>query len=134
VSVLLDTGVLVAFVHADDPLHAKARRAIVAASDGKWGRPWTSDYILAEAFNLLRQRIRREEVADRLTALVFGRPGVPLLVASVLRVNGVLRVNAAAFASAHERYYRNWTAGRHHRDLRRWIPALGGRGPLITSS
>jgi hypothetical protein len=105
VSAFLDTGVLVAFVNADDPLHPRARRAIVAASEGAWGQPWTSDYVLAEGYNFLRRRVKRQEVADALSALVLGRPGhAPL-------VRDVLRVNAGVFASAREQYFRHWSAG-----------------------
>lgn len=88
---------------------------------GEWKGVHTSDYVIAEALNFVRAKIRRREAADALLDLIFGRPDTPPLVTSVLRVH------SARFAAALELYRRNFDRGLSFTD---WttITAMEGEG------
>jgi predicted nucleic acid-binding protein len=72
---------------------------------GEHGRAVTSDYVLAEALNFVRQRVKSEAVARTLDGDVFGRAGHRPIVRDVLRVHG------GVFASALDAYRTRWKAG-----------------------
>lgn len=95
---------IVAAANADDARHADARRILRSVVAGRHGAPVTSDYVLAEAFNFLRQRVPGRRVADEARGIVFGRPGVRPLTEDVLRVSGPV------FAASLERYLGTWPA------------------------
>lgn len=101
----MDTGVLLAYVHASDPLHADALRIVADMLQGAHGQPYTSDYVLTEAFNFVRARVPRKQVAERLSTVAFGGPSTPALTPDILRVHGDV------FAAAHRRYLDRWNAG-----------------------
>lgn len=99
----LDTSVLLASVLRDDPGHERAVGIFEDAA--RWRGLHTSDHVLAETLNFVRQKVRRREVAESVVALVFGSPGEPPLVDSVLRVHG------ARFAAALDRYRSEFDKG-----------------------
>ncbi len=79
-SVLLDTGVLFAFLNADDERHADARRIIAAIAEGRHGSPYVSDHVVNELFTLIRAKTRNphlETAAKRL--LPLPQPELPNL-------------------------------------------------------
>lgn len=94
----LDTGVILAAVLPRDPDHQAAVRIMRSLADGEWTAAYTSDFVLAEAFNFLRMKVKRADTAEALRGLVFGIEGVPP------PVRGVLRVHAARFAAALDHY------------------------------
>lgn len=96
---------LVAAANADDVRHARARRLLADIVAGEHGAPCTSDFVLAETFNFVRQRIGRKAAAEEVKAVVFGRPAARPL------VEGVLRVSAPCLAASLERYLKKWPAG-----------------------
>ena len=71
-SVLLDTGVLFAFLNGDDERHPEARRIIAAVAEGRHGSPFVSDLVVHELFSLIRAKTRNphlETAAKRLLPL-----------------------------------------------------------------
>jgi len=96
IRLFVDTGVLLAAVLADDPGHAAARRILEDAD--RWRGFHTSDYVLAEGLNFIRQKVRRKDAADSFLALAFGTNEDPPIVDEVLRVHG------GRFAAALQRY------------------------------
>ena len=104
-SVFLDTGILVAYANADDPRHRDATAVVEDVLSGRHGDAFTSDYVLAEAFNFVRQRVKSAAVASALDGDVFGRAGTRPIVRDVLRVHGTV------FASARAQYLARWKAG-----------------------
>ena len=103
-SVLVDTGLLVAAVNGDDRLHKEGRATLERLTRGAWGQPFTSDFIVAEAFNFLRQRTRQPEAARGLATVVFGGPSVRPLVRSIFRVHSTV------LAPALQSYLGKWDA------------------------
>jgi len=101
----LDTGPLLAAVLPRDPDHSAARAILHRAADREWTSVQTSDFVLAEAFNFIRVKVKRVETAESLAALVFGADKVPPLVRSVARVH------AARFAAALDRYRKDFDRG-----------------------
>lgn len=99
----LDTGVLLASVLADDVNHERAVSMLEKA--GAWRGVHTSDYVLAEGLNFIRQKVRRPNAAESFLALAFGSNDEPALVDSVLRVHG------GRFAAALDRYRREFDRG-----------------------
>ncbi|MGQ0534981.1 MAG: type II toxin-antitoxin system VapC family toxin [Methanobacteriota archaeon] len=101
----LDTGVLLATVLPRDPDHEVAVGVLHRLGDGEWTSAFTTDYVLAEAFNFLRRKVRRRATAEALVSLVFGADDFVPVVASVLRVH------SGRFARALERYRREHDRG-----------------------
>lgn len=101
--VFLDTGVLLAAVLPDDPNHPDAVR-ILEASEG-WRSAQTSDHVVAEGLNFIRQKVRRRKVSEDLIGLVFGQEEKPPL------VDDVLRVHSGRSAAALDRYRREFDRG-----------------------
>lgn len=96
---------LVAFVNRDDAQHATARRLVAELARGSHGQLYTSDFVLAESLNFLRQRVRRAAVAETLVRMVMGDERTPPVVPELLRVHGT------RFAEALALYLRRWEAG-----------------------
>jgi predicted nucleic acid-binding protein len=99
----LDTSVLLAAIISKDAGHEEAVRILSRVS--QWGSVHTSDYVVAEALNYVRMKMKRAELAEKVVALTFGEDDEPPLVDSVLRVHG------ARFAAALERYRREFARG-----------------------
>lgn len=76
-TLVLDTSVLAAFLHAGDPHHAQARAIIRRVLAGKHGAPVTCDHVLDEGLTLLRRRPGREDISRRFAAMFFGDPNLP---------------------------------------------------------
>lgn len=101
--VLLDTGVLLAAVLPDDANHRDAVRILESSAD--WRSAQTSDHVVAEGLNFIRQKVRRRKVSEDFVGLVFGHDGkVPV-------VDDVLRVHSGRFAAALERYRAEFDRG-----------------------
>lgn len=100
----LDTGVLVGYANRDDPQHEAARDLLRAVVAGAHGDAFTSDYVLAEAFNFIRQRVKSETVARALDGDVFGHRDAPPV------VRDVFRVHSTVFAAARQQYLEQWKA------------------------
>lgn len=83
-SVLVDTGVLVAFLNERDARHARAKELVEALMGGRHGTPFVSDYILDEAYTLLRVRTGRLDLLSRLWDLLRFRDREGLLVLEFL--------------------------------------------------
>lgn len=101
-SVLLDTGVLFAFLNKDDARHGEAIELLRRVATGSLGAPFTSDYVVDELFTLIRARTksRRLEEAAR-SLLPLPEPG--------LRGLEILPV-------ARDRLVSVWEAFARHRD------------------
>lgn len=70
-TVLLDTGVLVAWINPSDPLHARAAAVVKQAMTGRLGQALSTDTVLDEGLTLLRRRPGRKEVSERFASLFF---------------------------------------------------------------
>lgn len=68
-TILLDTGVIFAFLNEDDELHGEAKDMFLRIAHGELGAPMVSDWVIAELLNLIRSRNLNpelEEAAKRL--------------------------------------------------------------------
>lgn len=101
----LDTGVFVALVHKGDKKHDAARQLLDQIAEGHFSGVYTSDYVLAEAWNFIRMKIRKREAAEAVSRLAFGASNAPPLVTDVLRVHG------HRFAAALARYRTEFQRG-----------------------
>lgn len=101
----LDTGPLLAAVLPRDPDHKAAVEILHRAVDGAWTSVHTSDFVVAEALNFIRMKVKRVETAQAIVALTFGSPEAPPL------VRAVSRVHATRFAAALDRYQRDFARG-----------------------
>ncbi len=75
-SVVLDTGPLVAYVNEQDPLHDRAVELVEAALAGHLGTPVSTDYVLDEALTLLAKKVHREDVSRAFAAWAWGQAPV----------------------------------------------------------
>lgn len=71
-TVLLDTSVLVAFLHAGDPQHTAADRLMTRVLRGELGVPVSCDYVLDEGLTVLRRKVGRREVSQKFAAMFTG--------------------------------------------------------------
>lgn len=85
--VFLDTGILIAAVLPRDPDHAAAVDVLHRLADREWMAAHTSDYVVTEALNFLRMKVKRKDTAEAMLSLVFGADDLRPVVASVLRVH-----------------------------------------------
>jgi uncharacterized protein len=99
----LDTGVLIAAVVTDDPHHEASAAILEGIGEGRWGRVATSDYVVAEALNFVRRKVRRMEALEAVVALAVGAPWARPV------VTDLARVHAGRFAAS-------WDAMRRHHD------------------
>lgn len=100
--VFLDTGILLALVLPGDPDHAAALRLLESSEN--WRSLWTSDYVVAEGLDFLRQKVKRRKPAEDFIGLAFGAEGKA-------HVDDVLRVHSGRFAAALERYRNEFDRG-----------------------
>lgn len=76
-SVLVDTGVLYAHHDADASRHDHAVAAMDELLDGRFGRPYVSEYVYDEAVTLTRKRTGSFESASALSDRLLGRGRFP---------------------------------------------------------
>lgn len=76
-TVVLDTSILVAFLHAGEPAHARAREVMEAVMAGEHGLPVSLDAVLDEGLTLLARRPGRLEACRSFDALFFGDDALP---------------------------------------------------------
>jgi predicted nucleic acid-binding protein len=79
-SVLVDTGVLVAFLNERDSRHERAVELMRALMEGLHGTPFVSDYILDETYTFILTRTGRREYVERLWQLLRSNKSRGLLV------------------------------------------------------
>jgi hypothetical protein len=104
-STFLDTGVFVAFVNKRDRDHDRAVELVDELRRGRYGIPYTSDYVFDEAVTVALARTRRMSAALNVGALILGSKeyGTSAL-ARMLRVD-------------EETFYEAWKAFRAHKKL-----------------
>ena len=79
-SVFVDTGVFCAHHDVDADCHEDAVRVFDEILDGRYGQPYTSDYVLDEAITLTRARTGSFEAANSLAKRVCGTGPYPAVV------------------------------------------------------
>lgn len=104
-SLFLDTAVFIAAVSRRDPHHEAAKQLVHQLQEGAWSSAHTSDYVVAEALNYARSRLRRREAERAILRLVFGAHDFPPLTPEVFRVHG------GRFAKALQLYERYFDRG-----------------------
>lgn len=87
-SIFLDTGIFVAFVNKKDRDHNRAVELVDEMRRGRYGIPYTSDYVFDEAVTVALARTRRLQISLNAGALILGsrESGIPAL-ARMLRVD-----------------------------------------------
>lgn len=70
-TVFLDTGVLVAFSNQRDQRHERASELLEEIRTGRYGVPFTSDYVFDEAVTLALMRTGRGELAVGVGELIL---------------------------------------------------------------
>jgi len=78
-AVFVDTGVFVALRNADDELHARSKQLMKKALKGKFGRAYTSDYIIDEAVTTALVRTRRHDLAVDIGKYIIETPRITKL-------------------------------------------------------
>jgi predicted nucleic acid-binding protein len=101
----VDTGPLLAAVLPRDPDHDAAVAILRRATEGAWTSVHTSDFVLAEALNFIRMKVKRAQTAEALVTLAFGSDKFPPLFQSVSRVH------SARFAVALDHYQKEFGRG-----------------------
>ena len=100
-TIVLDTSVLVAFLHAGDPGHDHARAILRRVLAGEHGVPVTSDHVLDEGLTLLRRRPGREEVSRKFAAMFHGHEKLP----AFLRLHALDREGTRRAVALHFQRY-----------------------------
>ena len=85
ITVLIDTGVFVAFHNIRDENHEAALRLISAIACGEMGPALTTDYVFDESVTVTLIRTRRPELAISLGKLILGETTPPFI--EIARVN-----------------------------------------------
>lgn len=101
----LDTGVLLAAALPKDPDHAAAVAILHRVADGEWTTVHTSDYVVAEALNFVRMKVKRRGTAEVVLGLVLGSETALPVVEPLIRIHGV------RFARALELYRAEFERG-----------------------
>lgn len=109
-TLFLDTGVLVADVSPRDARHEEARSIFLRIADGEWSGVYVSDFVVAEALNFVRAKIRKKEAEVALLSPIFGGPGRPPVVTEVVRVHG------SRFAAALDLFHTRFDRGLSYTD------------------
>ena len=78
-AVFIDTGVFVALRNADDELHTRSKELIKQALKGKFGRVYTSDYVIDEAVTTALVRTRRHDLAVDIGKYIIESPRITKL-------------------------------------------------------
>jgi predicted nucleic acid-binding protein len=78
-AVFIDTGVFVALRNADDELHTRSKELIKQALKGKFGRAYTSDYVIDEAVTTALVRTRRHDLAVDIGKHIIESPRITKL-------------------------------------------------------
>ncbi len=104
-SILLDTGILHAFLNTRDRHHGEAKQILCDGLDGLYGRIHTTTFVVDEAFTLLHARGQGKEVSNRLAALVgLGGPNDPPPCMDIIEVDrSDVRRAVSLFARHHDR-------------------------------
>lgn len=76
-SVFIDTGVFFAQHDEDATRHTEAKRAMRTVLSGKFGQPYTSDYVFDEAVTLTRKRAGNYEAARSIGRRILGLDEYP---------------------------------------------------------
>ena len=76
-SVFVDTGVFFAHHDTDAERHADAVTAFDNLLEGKYGQPYTSDYVLDETVTLTRVRTGSFDAADTVASRILGEDPFP---------------------------------------------------------
>lgn len=91
-TILIDTGVFVAFSNKRDPNHSEALEIVKNVAANKYGTPYVSDYIFDEAVTTTLARTGRIDLAIDLGKMILEGPEHPFIV--------MLRVTEDLFADA----------------------------------
>lgn len=78
-AVFIDTGVFVALRNADDEFHTRSKELIEQALKGKFGRIFTSDYVIDEAVTTALVRTRRHDLAVDIGKYIIESPRITKL-------------------------------------------------------
>lgn len=101
----VDTGVLLAAALPRDPGHLAAVDMLRRLADGEWTSARTSNYVVAEALNFVRMKIKRRDAAEAVLRMAFGDArSAPVL-------DRVVRIHGGLFAAALERYSADFARG-----------------------
>ena len=65
-TILLDTGVVFAFLHGDDVRHEDASQLISRIAHREFGQPFVTDHVIDELFILVRARTGSSELEESL--------------------------------------------------------------------
>ncbi len=87
-SIFVDTGIFVGFVNKKDRDHARAMQLVDELRKGRYGIPYTSDYVFDEAVTVALVRTRRVGLGISAGCLILGSKdsGVPAF-ARLVRVD-----------------------------------------------
>lgn len=94
-SLLVDTGVVVAALNERASRHTVAKAAMDAAFTGRYGRIFTTDYVFDEVVTLALKKTRSHKAAMVMADAILGRGGRP-------RVFDMLMVTGPIFRDAVE--------------------------------
>jgi uncharacterized protein len=90
-SILLDTGAIFAYIHADDVRHDEAVELMGQIAKREFGSPFVTDHVIDEVFVLARARTRSAELEDSLRRfLPLPTPAVRGLAAVSLGTAGLV--------------------------------------------
>lgn len=90
-SVLVDTGVIVAALNQRAPDHHQAKNGLDAAFSGRYGRVFTTDYVFDEVVTLALKKTRSHETAMVMANTLLGRDGSPRLFDMLMMTGAVFR-------------------------------------------
>jgi uncharacterized protein len=91
-TILVDTGVFVAFSNKRDPKHNEALKILKNVAENKYGTPYASDYIFDETVTTTLARTGRLDLAINLGKMILEGPERPFMI--------ILRITENLFADA----------------------------------
>lgn len=77
-TIVFDTGPLIAYVHKEDPYHERALALVARALRGEWGLPIILDHVVDEGITFLRKRASNRAITDAFLNLVLGDKTAPI--------------------------------------------------------